>query len=189
MASAVAKAARLILMMQENASKSKITMKGRVGGDLDDNDEDSEDNIHTASVDLWKRFAEPCEDWIQRKTGSLGITWGGPIPEAPYLGASAVLSLSALYPTEVSGVLQSVTRRLSPRSNTKHVLRSRKESVDESIQSIDMVEVEEEKVTIPEIPQKQVEDENILARAASDDVDLGGDESDCEGAELPISTH
>ena len=38
MASAVAKAARLMLMMQENASKSKITMKGRVGGDLDDDE-------------------------------------------------------------------------------------------------------------------------------------------------------
>ena len=175
-------------MMQENASKSKITMKGRVGGDLDDNDEDSEDNIHTASVDLWKRFAEPCEDWIQRKTGSLGITWGGPIPEPPYLGASAVLSLSALYPSEVSDVIQSVTKRLSPRSNTESKLRTRKENVDKSIQSINMLEVKKEKVTIPVIPQKQVGDANILARAATDD-DLDGDESDTEGAELPISTH
>ena len=187
MASAVAKAARLMLMMQENASKSKITMKGRVGGDLDD-DEDNEQATSTGSIDLWKRFAEPCEDWIQRKTGSFGITWGGPIPEPPFLGASAVLSLSALYPTEVSSVLQSVTRRLSPRSDTVNGRQRRKKDIDGSIQSIEMLEAEGDKVTIPEKSQNQEESFNILAKAPEDD-DLDGDKSDTDDAELPISTH
>lgn len=214
MASALAKAARLVLMLQENASKSKNTMKGRVGGDLDDRDEDNEDDVQMAPVgkiDLWKRLAEPFEDWIQRKTGSLGITWGGPIPEPPYLGASAMLSLSALYPTDVSGGLQRVAGWLSPRYITDKRRRDRKEDMDESDakkpvdDDVEVVEVEEaedskhESSTSKNQKKDLLDDEEdmegsskILARAASDGDDddhLDGNDSGTEDAELPISTH
>ena len=210
MASVVAKAVRLVLMLQENASKS-VPMKGRVGGDLDSSADDHkfDHNILSVSrIEMWKRFAEPCEDWIQRKTGSLGLTWGGPIPEKPYLGASAVLSVSALYPpAEMSEDLRNAVSWISPRKFlAKNMQRGRKDekgtpeshAKDMSNSEPEVFEIEEEDSTddaLPANPKQNPsgtdddeENSKVLAGGTSDDDDLDSDNGRNEDAELPIST-
>ena len=214
-ASAVSKAARFLLVLQENASKSTVTMKGRVGGDREDHGENSEPHSQTKTVtgiDIWKRFVEPCEDWIQRKTGSVGLSWGGPIPEKPYLGASAVLSVSALYPTEFSSGLRSAASVLSPRPLTRKVFpkdESDKEAVSDETNGeetedrgdAEVLAIEEEDSLIDDslstTPKPRVSDtindeeiSKVLAGGTSDSDDYNSsDDGGSDDANLPISTH
>ena len=206
LASTMAKAAKLVLMLQDNASKG-VTMKGRVGGDLDDSTEDDEVDQQTlsfSSFDMWKKFAEPFEDWIQRKTGSLGLTWGGPIPEKPYLGASLMLSVSALYPTEISDGLRNAVSWVTPQTLTaKKMQRDGKDekrtpeshASDMSNSEPEVFEIEEEDsfTDVPLPASGAAEDEEsskVLAGGISDsEDDNSDDEGGSEDGELPISTH
>lgn len=102
-----------LVMPQE---KTKIPMKGRVGGDL----ENCGDDESTSKVDLWQKIAVPCEEWVRRRTGSLGVSWGGPIPESPFWSASALLSLSGFYPREVTEGLRKSMSLLSLRGTKQY---------------------------------------------------------------------
>lgn len=96
--------------------RSGVTMRGRVGGDDPPRLADADDVVGSgkagktrgrlgrrkdAAAGAWQRLAGPLEAWAARRTGSLGITWGGPIPEPPGMSCHAILTTSGYYPREM----------------------------------------------------------------------------------------
>mmetsp|Transcript_25324 Transcript_25324/g.56279 ORF Transcript_25324/g.56279 Transcript_25324/m.56279 type:complete len:889 (+) Transcript_25324:3-2669(+) len=195
LASFAGKTAKLLVVSSSEREKGRVPMKGRVGGDLDEiEDDDDEPSTVKARVDLWHRIAEPCEEWITRRTGSLGISWGGPIPDSPFWSASAVLSLSGFYPREVADELRKSMSLLSLRRARQYyddglgdgdvpLSEARMDSIIPS-ESLSPAEIEEvadnNEETFDISDSEEIEDTNskLMAAAAADDSGSSSDEAD-----------
>jgi len=195
LASFAGKTAKLLVVSSSEREKGRVPMKGRVGGDLDEiEDDDDEPSTVKARVDLWHRIAEPCEEWITRRTGSLGISWGGPIPDSPFWSASAVLSLSGFYPREVADELRKSMSLLSLRRTRQYyddglgdgdvpLSEARMDSIIPS-ESLSPAEIEEvadnNEETFDISDSEEIEDTNskLMAAAAADDSGSSSDEAD-----------
>ena len=80
---------RYLLLLKKKSSDDKR--------DADTNDSDNKDSNKVVSL-LEQAQESKWADWIvQRKTGSVGISTGYPIPDPPYFSCSALLSLSGFY--------------------------------------------------------------------------------------------
>ena len=86
------------LFKSKNTKKSKNIKE--IKDDEDTTSQDTDDNGKNKKLISLVEQAQDSKwaDWIvQRKTGSLGISTGYPIPDKPHFSCSAVLSLSGFY--------------------------------------------------------------------------------------------